>query len=355
MTSVKFHPLEHHLFLSGAFDGRIRMWSILEKKVIHWNQVPNNSITAVEITPDGNTAIAGTLNGDLLFYGLPYLKYETEITITPPFRALRLSHSRVLYKINGIESYVDFNSGENMIVVNSTDSKTRIYQIRDKSLCKSFRGHICQTSLFRPSVSSNGMILISPSEDKSICFWKNTEDNTANPSGMLSKQPLMERLMVDEQVLCAQFASPKIYFWKNSFSNSVAGEYTVQGDLQEPLILLTSDIAGRICVYTNAVSSAALTVRSFKDIGLSQQSMINLRKKSNSPSEQPRSLSVTSPKPSFLFKSNSRDSLPEIKLTASSPLTASRPSTLQTSRSESIISVKPVRSSSAQIIPIPEE
>lgn len=301
--------------------------------MIHWNQVPNNSITAVEITPDGNTAIAGTMNGDLLFYGLPYLKYETEITITPPFRALRMSHSRVVYKINGIESFVDFHSGENMMVVNSTDSKIRIYQIRDKSLCKSFRGHVCLTSLFRPSVSDNGMILISPSEDKSICFWKNTEENLeypVSPTGLLSKQSLVDRLIVDEQVLCAQFASSKLYFWKSSFSNTLSGDQTGQGSLNEPLVLLTSDVAGRICIYTNAISSAALTVRSFKDVAISQQSMINIRKKSNSPSVLAGSSSAksaTSKTPTFIsiFRANSRESLPEINVTPSDSIISVNP------------------------------
>lgn len=344
MTAVKFHPVEHHLFLSGAFDGRIRMWSILEKKVVHWNQVPNTSITAVEITPDGNTAIAGTLNGDLLFYGLPYLKYETEITINPPFRALRLSHSKVQYKINGIESYVDLDSGENMMVVTSTDSKIRIYQVRDKSLWKSFKGHICSSSLFRPSVSDNGMILISPSEDKSICFWKNTEEdleNKTSPHGISSKQLQMDRLVVDDQVLCAQFASSKIYFWKNSFSNSLNADHTARNNLNEPLLLITSDVNGRICIYTNAVSSAALTVRSFKDVVISQQSVINLRKKTSSPNLIPRSFSVKNPSFASIFRSNSRESLPEINVTPSSPVDS--PSA---SGSESIISVKPIKPAS---------
>lgn len=239
--------------------------------MINWNQVPNNSITAIEITPDGNTAIAGTLNGDLLFYGLPYLKYETEITITPPFRTLRMSVSRHQYKINGIESFIDGNSGESKMVVNSTDSKIRIYQIRDKSLSISFKGHLCQTSLFRPHISENGLILLSPSEDKSIFFWKNTEENLEStiPTNSSTRQSGLDRLIVDDQVLCAQFASSKIYFWKNSFSTSNNVENADELDFVEPLVLLTSDVSGRICVYKNEFSSAALTVRSIKDITIS--------------------------------------------------------------------------------------
>ena len=251
---------------------------------MHWNQVPNNSITAVEITPDGNTAMAGTVKGDILFYELPALKYDTEITITPPFRALRLGHSRTQYKINGIESYFDQSSREIMMMINSTDSKIRIYQIRDKSLYKSFKGHICQTSLFRPNISENGRILLSPSEDKSICFWKDSEENLdfSLSSSQISKQAtMMDRLTVDEQVLCAQFASSKIYYWKNSFNNTFTTEKAVQGDMNEPLVLIVSDVAGRICIYKNEASSAALTVRSFKDVAISPQLMMQIRKTSS--------------------------------------------------------------------------
>merc|ERR1712228_663120 len=40
VTSVQFHPNEDYLFLSGSFDSRLRLWNILEHRVVDWVQVP---------------------------------------------------------------------------------------------------------------------------------------------------------------------------------------------------------------------------------------------------------------------------------------------------------------------------
>ena len=36
VTSVQFHPNEDYLFLSGSFDSRLRLWNILEHRVVDW-------------------------------------------------------------------------------------------------------------------------------------------------------------------------------------------------------------------------------------------------------------------------------------------------------------------------------
>ncbi|GME65650.1 hypothetical protein GTA08_BOTSDO03836 [Neofusicoccum parvum] len=62
VPSIQFHPKDDRFFLAGSLDSKLRLWSIPDKTVAFWNQLPE-MITAVAFTPDGKTAIAGTLNG----------------------------------------------------------------------------------------------------------------------------------------------------------------------------------------------------------------------------------------------------------------------------------------------------
>ncbi|KAI9229624.1 MAG: WD40-repeat-containing domain protein, partial [Piptocephalis tieghemiana] len=39
VTSVSFHPKDDRCFLSGSIDGKMRLWSVPEKKVLQWEEV----------------------------------------------------------------------------------------------------------------------------------------------------------------------------------------------------------------------------------------------------------------------------------------------------------------------------
>ena len=69
VSGVAFHPRDDRFFLSGSLDGKLRLWSIVEKRVQVYNELPGAAfITAVAITADGATSIAGTYLGACLFY-----------------------------------------------------------------------------------------------------------------------------------------------------------------------------------------------------------------------------------------------------------------------------------------------
>ncbi|CAB4396991.1 unnamed protein product [Rhizophagus irregularis] len=53
VTAIAFHPKDDRFFLSGSLDCKLRLWNIPEKRVAHWNEVPNQQlITAVGFTLD---------------------------------------------------------------------------------------------------------------------------------------------------------------------------------------------------------------------------------------------------------------------------------------------------------------
>lgn len=69
VTSVAFHPKDDRLFMSGSLDCRVRLWSIVEKGVKAWNELPaNNFVTAVAFTNSGRYALAGTTTGVCLLF-----------------------------------------------------------------------------------------------------------------------------------------------------------------------------------------------------------------------------------------------------------------------------------------------
>lgn len=68
ITGVRFHPLDDRYVLTGSLDSRIRVWSLMEKKLKFWNELPNNGvITAVSFTRDGTLIVVGTIAGYFLY------------------------------------------------------------------------------------------------------------------------------------------------------------------------------------------------------------------------------------------------------------------------------------------------
>lgn len=98
VTSVAFHPKDPRMFLSGSLDCKLRLWSIQDRNIVHWNELPpGNFITAVAFTQSGNTAIAGTSGGTALIFNSDGLRYNTQILV----RSTRKKSGK---KITSIES-----------------------------------------------------------------------------------------------------------------------------------------------------------------------------------------------------------------------------------------------------------
>lgn len=168
VPSIQFHPRDDRFFLAGSLDAKLRLWSIPDKSVAFWNQLPD-MITAVSFRPDGKTAVAGTLNGTCLFYETEGLKYQTQIHV-------RSTHGRNAKgsKITGIEMVnvpPDDMNGEIKILISSNDSRIRLYNYRDKSMEIKFKGHQNDGSQIRATLSDDGRYVICGSEDRKAYLW----------------------------------------------------------------------------------------------------------------------------------------------------------------------------------------
>lgn len=182
VTSIQFHPCDDRFFLAGSLDSKLRLWSIPDKSVAFWNQLPE-LITAVAFAPDGKTAIAGCLNGLCLFYETEGLKYQTQIHV-------RSSHGKNAKgsKVTGIQAMhhpPDDPNGEVKILITSNDSRVRVYNLRDKGLDMKLRGNENSCSQIHASFSDDAKYVICGSEDRKVYTW-----STGPPEGDKDKRPV---------------------------------------------------------------------------------------------------------------------------------------------------------------------
>jgi WD40 repeat protein len=73
ISTISFHPKDDRYFVSACLAGKLRLWNISEKKVIHWNELTNrengsNFITAICFCQSGKTIAVGTYDGKCILY-----------------------------------------------------------------------------------------------------------------------------------------------------------------------------------------------------------------------------------------------------------------------------------------------
>ena len=181
VTSIQFHPRDDRFFLAGSLDSKLRLWSIPDKSVAFWAQVPD-MVTAVAFTPDGKTSIAGCLNGVCIIYDTEGLKAHSQIHV----RSARGKNAKGS-KITGIDAITmprDDPSGDVKLLITSNDSRVRLYNLRDRSLEIKFRGNENSCSQIHASFSDDGKFVLCGSEDRKAYIW---------PTGPVEKQDLEKR------------------------------------------------------------------------------------------------------------------------------------------------------------------
>lgn len=164
VPSIAFHPKDDRFFLAGSLDSKLRLWSIPDKSVAFSVQAPD-MITAVAFTPDGKYAMAGCLDGQVMFYETEGLKYQTQLHV----RSAKGPNARG-HKITAIQTYHG-SSGDVKLLITSNDSRVRLYNFRDKSLELKFRGMQNNSSQIRAALSDDARYVICGSEDRKAFIW----------------------------------------------------------------------------------------------------------------------------------------------------------------------------------------
>ncbi|KAJ1968584.1 hypothetical protein H4R35_006387, partial [Dimargaris xerosporica] len=168
VTSIAFHPRDDRFFLSGSLDGKVRLWNIPEKKVASWNEMPDGHyITAVGFaSKEGTLVAAGSHRGLCVFFDTDGLQYHTQIQV----RSTRGRNARG-HKITGIEAMPSTSFGEDKLLITSNDSRIRLYNMKDKSLERKYKGHTNTSSQIKATFSADGKRIICGSEDHNVYVW----------------------------------------------------------------------------------------------------------------------------------------------------------------------------------------
>lgn len=99
VTAVAFHPRDDRIFITGSLDCRLRLWSIADKAVRAWNELPaNNFVTAVSFNTSGKLVLAGTATGVCLIFETDGFNYTLQIHVHS-----RRGKNKIGKKICGIE------------------------------------------------------------------------------------------------------------------------------------------------------------------------------------------------------------------------------------------------------------
>ncbi|KAI9740171.1 MAG: hypothetical protein M1834_004749 [Cirrosporium novae-zelandiae] len=169
VPSVQFHPLDDRFFLAGSLDSKLRFWSIVDKEVSFWTHIPGNMITAVALTPDGKTAIAGTYSGQCIFYETQGLKQQAVLQVRSAY-----GKNSKGSKITGIEAInfpPDNPNGDIKLLITSNDSRIRMYDFNSRTLDIKFKGHENNCSQIHASFSDDARYVICGSEDRKVYIW----------------------------------------------------------------------------------------------------------------------------------------------------------------------------------------
>lgn len=151
--------------MSGSLDCKVRLWSIPEKRVAFWNEIPaGNMVTAVGFTLDGRTACVGANTGDVFFFETQGLKYNTQILV-------KNHRNKRGKKVTGIEPMPGMPLGEERILVTTNDSRIWIVNMKDKSFVYKYKGLDNPVMQIRASFNDDGRYIICGSEDGCVYLW----------------------------------------------------------------------------------------------------------------------------------------------------------------------------------------
>ncbi|KRZ29047.1 WD repeat-containing protein 44 [Trichinella pseudospiralis] len=255
VTSIAFSPKDDRYFVSGSLDGKIRLWLIPEKKVCFWNELDEGQmVTAVTYVRKGDLVVVGTYDGRCLIYTADKLSYHAQIDIRKS--TLKGCHGS---KITGLDSYRD------KLLITCNDSRIRLYDLRDLSLCCKYRGFMNKSSQIRAQFNHNGQFVISGSEDSMVYLWKTHVELGTLPLPIRKDRSCRwERIKAHSAVVtAASFApNPRLIFDQIDRSRNKTPEEPTMPDKSPsppltidtqsvPEVIVSADFVGCVYVYIN--------------------------------------------------------------------------------------------------------
>jgi hypothetical protein len=167
--ALAFHPRDDRFFLAGAKDAKLRLWSVPDKRVEYSANVAD-VITAVAFSPDGRTAMAGTVTGTIACYA-------TDQRFRPEGSFVARGKKRC--RVSAIEPVALHGAdqdGECRLLVTTADSAVRVFDLRTKALVRKLKGHRNEELTMRASMTPDARHVVVASEDRAAYIWTLSDD-----------------------------------------------------------------------------------------------------------------------------------------------------------------------------------
>ncbi|KAL5214579.1 hypothetical protein ABZP36_003731 [Zizania latifolia] len=159
VTCVQFNPVDERYFITGSIDGKVRVWDVLDKRVVDWADT-RKIITALTYQPDGKGFIVGTTSGVCRFYEQSgeNIQLDKELVVQGKKSAVRRINSLKLCTSDSLR-----------ITMTSIGSKIRVAD--GVHIVQKFEGSWKSKALSSPSLTSDGRYLISTGLDSNVYIW----------------------------------------------------------------------------------------------------------------------------------------------------------------------------------------
>jgi WD repeat-containing protein 44 len=241
VTSVKFHPTDESLFLTGSFDEKLRLFNLRDRELIHFNDT-KYMITSVGFNGDGKIAMAGTFNGKCLFYNLDLTEGFKKITLLDVKSRKGKNKGR---KVTGLHLSKD----KDQVLISTNDSRIRLYSLHDYSQSCKYIGLGNQESQISGTFSHDGSFIISGSEDNSVYIWNTNND--------FASQSLFSKSQKDKNVSFESFSDHSSIVTNASFPPfDIYSKKGMKKNEKKKLdssdyVVFTGDFKGEIRVFQN--------------------------------------------------------------------------------------------------------
>lgn len=166
VTCIQFNPVDDRYFISGSLDGKVRIWSIPDRRVVDWNDI-REVVSAACYTPDGQGGLVGSITGRCYFYNASgnKLQLETQVGVDSKKGAYSKKKSTGK-KVTGFQ----FAPGDSRkVLITSADSQIRVFD-GVELICK-YKGFRNTCSQISASFSANGKYVVCASEDSHVYIW----------------------------------------------------------------------------------------------------------------------------------------------------------------------------------------
>jgi len=222
VTAVQFHPKNEELFITGSLDNKLKVWNVVEKKIVCVTVVNCGFITSAAFDTDGSGIIVGSYNGSLTFFDTKDLKYRAQ---------KYLQQSKKGKKITGIHVV----PGTKQALITSNDSSVRLYNLHDYTVLRKYKGLTNNNFQIYATSSEKGTFIICGSEDQHVYMWE-TNDIQQNVLLGVVKTRVMDSFQAHSNAVTVALFAPL---------------NRRKTKLEEGQIIVTTDTSGELKVFEN--------------------------------------------------------------------------------------------------------